>query len=168
MNDYIQLLKTYEDASNRHDVEGCTAMFAEDGSIVLMGDVFAGVDAIRAAHEYDLASQTFVKFLDPQAEGNVVRCAFWNQHELGRAIGDDGMTGSAEFTFEGERIKKFDILPPSDEERKRFMEKAGTTLKWLRENHADLVAKTQGFNRSAGEVVFQLAELTRTYLKKAE
>lgn len=165
MIDHIKLLKAYEEASNRHDIDGCTAMFTEDGSIVLMGDVFAGRDAIRAAHEYDKASQTFVKFLNPQVDGNVIRCAFWNQHELGRAIGDDGMTGSAEFTFEGELIKKFDILPPSEEERSRFREKAGDTFKWLRANHPGILAKTQGFDRSAGEAVFKLAELWREHLK---
>lgn len=161
MTDYIRLLKDYEEASNRHDVDGCTAMFTEDGSIVLVGTVFAGKEAIRAAHEYDLASQTFVKFPNPQVEGNVVRCAFWSQHELSRVIGDGGATGSAEFTFEGERIKKFDIFAPSDEERKRVMEKAGPVFKWLQENHRDLLVKSQGFDRSAGEAVFALAELWR-------
>lgn len=168
MTDYINLLKTYEEASNRHDVEGCTSMFTEDGSIVLMGDVFAGVDAIRAAHEYDLASQTFVKFLNPQAEGNVVRCAFWNQHELSRSIGDGGMTGSAEFTFEGERIKTFNILPPDEAERARVREMAGPVFKWLRKHHSDLVDKTMGFDRFAGEAVFKLAELWREHLKAEE
>lgn len=165
MTDYTKLLKAYEEASNRHDVETCTAMFTEDGSIVLMGDVFSGVDAIRAAHEYDLASQTFVKFLNPQAEGNVVCCAFWNQHELGRAIGDDGMTGSAEFTFEGECIRKFDILPPNESERLRVREKATPVFKWLRKHHSDIVEKTAGFDQSAGEAVFKLAGLWREHLK---
>ena len=162
MTDYIKLLKAYEEASNSHDVEGCTAMFTANGSIVLMGDVFAGTDAIRAAHEYDLASQTFVKFLNPQADWNVVRCDFWNQHELSRAVGDGGVTGGAEFTFEDERIKTFNILPPTDEERKRFIQIAGPKLKWLNENHPELLAKTQGFDRSAGEAVFALAEILRS------
>lgn len=168
MTDYKNLLKAYEEASNRHDVEGCTAMFTADGSIVLMGDVFAGTDAIRAAHEYDLASKTFVKFLNPQVDGNVVRCDFWNQHELGRAIGDGGVTGGAEFTFEGERIKTFNILPPSEEERKRFMQIAAPKFKWLRENHPDLMAKSQGFDRSAGEAVFALAEILRSQQSQGE
>jgi hypothetical protein len=163
MTDYIKLMNDYEDASNRHDVERCTAMFTDDGEIVLNGDVFKGTASIRAAHEFDLASQTFVKFTDLKVQENVVHCTFWNQHELGRAIGDDGMTGSAEFTFDGERIKTFNILPPSEEERARFREKVGTAFKWLRKNHSDTLEKSIGFDRSAGEAIFTLAELWRTH-----
>lgn len=163
MPDYTKLLKVYEETSNRHDVEGCTTMFTEDGSIVLMGDVFAGRDVIRAAHEYDRASRTFVKFSELFLRDNIVHCTFWNQHELSRIIGDGGMTGSAEFTFEGDRIKTFNILPPSASERARVREKAAPVFKWLRENHADIVAKTAGFDRSAGEAIFTLAELWRKH-----
>lgn len=164
MTNYENVLKAYEEASNRHDIDSCVKMFTEDGSIILMGNAYSGVDAIRAAHEYDLASQTFVKFLNPQVDGNVIRCAFWNQHELGRALGDGGMTGSAEFTFEGDRIKTFDILPPSEKERIRFREIAGPALHWLRENHPDIIEKSMGFDRSAGEATFALAELWRKHL----
>ena len=165
MTNYENVLKAYEEASNRHDIETCVKMFTEDGSIILMGNAYSGVDAIRAAHEYDLASQTFVKFLNPQVDGNMIRCAFWNQHELGRAIGDNGMTGGAEFTFEGDRIKLFNILPPSPEELARFREIAGPALKWLRENHPDVIEKSMGFDRSAGEATFALAELWRKHLE---
>lgn len=165
MTNYENILKAYEEASNRHDIEACMKMFTEDGSINLMGNLYTGADAVRAAHEYDKASQTFVKFLNSKVDGNVIRCAFWNQHELGRAIGDNGMTGGAEFTFEGDRIKLFNILPPNPEEHARFREIAGSALKWLRENHSDIVEKSIGFDRSAGEATFALAELWRKHLE---
>ena len=160
---HIQLLQTYQEASNRHDIEACVALFTEDGSIEMGGDVYAGSQALWDAHAYDLGSQTLVEFRDFEKDGNLVRCTFWNEHELSRAIGNDGMTGKAEFTIKEGRIYKFNILPPGDDERKRVMEKAGPAIKWLRENHPDAVAKWKGFDRTAGEAVFALAELWRQH-----
>ena len=158
---HVQLLQTYQAASNRHDIEACVALFTAAGSIEMGGEVYAGSQALRAAHEYDLGSQTLVEFRDFEVEGDLVRCTFWNEHELSRAIGNSGMTGQAEFTIQEGRIAKFNILPPGDEERKRVMEKAGPAIKWLRENHPEAVAKWKGFDRAAGEAVFALAELWR-------
>ena len=164
---YISLLKKYQDISNRHDIEACVVMFTEHGSIESGNEAFTGVDAIRAAHEYDLSSRTQVGFQDFEIDGDVVRCTFWNEHELSRAIGSGGMTGKAEFTLKDNLIHKFSILPPSEEERKRVMEKAGPAMKWLRENHPDAAAKWQGFDRSAGEAVFALAELWRKHERES-
>ncbi|HUM71794.1 MAG TPA: nuclear transport factor 2 family protein, partial [Chloroflexota bacterium] len=122
---YIELLGAYQAACNRHDIEACVAMFTEAGEIVSGGESYVGTAVIRAAHEYDLASHTLVEFRDFEIEGNVVRCTFWNEHELSRAIGTGGMTGKAEFTFADGRIQKFHILPPDDTERQRVMAKVG-------------------------------------------
>ena len=160
---HAALLQKYQEASNLHDIEACVAMFTEDGVIEMGGEAYMGSAALRAAHEYDLGSQTFVNFSDFEIHGDVVRCTFWNEHELSRAIGNGGMTGSAEFTIKDGHIFRFNILPPTDEERKRVMEKAAPAFKWLRENHPDAVAKWKGFDKSAGEAVFALAELWRQH-----
>ncbi|HRQ40387.1 MAG TPA: nuclear transport factor 2 family protein [Chloroflexota bacterium] len=160
---YIELLGAYQAACNRHDIEACVAMFTEAGEIVSGGESYVGTAVIRAAHEYDLASHTLVEFRDFEIEGNVVRCTFWNEHELSRAIGTGGMTGKAEFTFADGRIQKFHILPPDDTERQRVMAKVGPTFKWLRENHPEAVARWQGFDRAAGEAVTALADLWRAH-----
>ena len=160
---HVSLLQAYQEASNRHDIEACVALFAEDGAIEMGGEVYTGNQALRDAHEYDLGSQTLVEFRDFEMDGDLVRCTFWNEHELSRAIGNGGMTGRAEFTIRDGRIAKFNILPPSDEERKRVMEKAGPAFKWLRENHPEAVANWKGFDRAAGEAVFALAELWRQH-----
>lgn len=160
---YIELLKAYQSASNRHDIEACVAMFTGTGEIVSGGESYVGTEAIRAAHEYDLASQTLVEFRDFEIEGNVVRCTFWNEHALSRAIGTGGMTAKAEFTFSDGRMQKFHILPPDDTERQRVMAQAGPAFKWLRENHPEAVARWQGFDRVAGEAVAALADLWRAH-----
>lgn len=163
---YIQLLKTYEQASNRHDIEACVALFTPDGVIVMGGDTYQGEKALRDAHEYDDASHTLVKFSDfaIDDENNLVRCAFWNEHQLSRVLENGGMNGSAEFTFQENKIQKFNILPPDDAERRRVMEKAAPAFQWLRENRPDAVAKWNGFDRAAGEAVTNLAEIWRNHL----
>lgn len=141
-------------------------MFTDTGEIVSGGESYVGAEAIRAAHEYDLASRTLVKFRDFDIQGNVVRCTFWNEHELSRAIGTEGMTGPAEFTFEGDQIRKFHILPPDEAERQRVMAKVAPAFQWLRENHPEAVAKWHGFDRAAGEAVFAMAALWRAHLQE--
>jgi hypothetical protein len=98
----------------------------------------------------------------------VVRCKFWYEHELSRAVGTGGMTAPAEFTIMDNRIQKFNILPPDDSEGKRVREIAGPALKWLRENHPEAVEKWKGFDRAAGEAVFALAELWREHQHTAK
>ena len=160
---YTVLLKRYQEASNRHDIEACVSMFTEDGVILSGGDSYSGVAALRAAHEYDDGSQTLVEFRDFEIDDDIVRCTSWNEHELSRALDSDGMTSKAEFTIRDDQIYKFDILPPEDAERKRVMEKIAPAFKWLRENHPDAVEKWKGFDRAAGEAVFALAELWRQH-----
>ena len=157
---HIARLQAYEEASNRHDIDACVAMFSADGSIEL-GESYTGADAIRAAHEYDLGSRTLVAFRDFVVDGDTVACTFWNEHELGRAIGTGGVTGKATFTFRDGLIEKFQIAPPDEAERTRFMELARPAFTWLREHHPEAVARWQGFDRAAGEAVFALAELWR-------
>jgi hypothetical protein len=165
---YIARLEAYQAACNRHDIDACVAMFMDTGEIVSGGESYMGTTAIHAAHEYDLASRTIVEFRDFEIQGNVVRCTFWNEHELSRAIGTGGMTGPAEFTFEGDRIRQFHVLPPDDAERQRVMAKVGPAFRWLRENHPEAVAKWRGFDRAAGEAVFALAALWRTHLQEGD
>lgn len=160
---YSSLLQRYEDACNQHDIENCVNMFTVDGSIVSQGESYTGTAAIRAAHEYDAGSRTLVAFRDFEVDGNVVHCTFWNEHELSRAVGNEGMWGKAIFTFQGDLIHKFDILPPERAEIERVMSKAAPAFQWLRENHPEAVAKWRGFDRAAGEAVTHLAELWRAH-----
>lgn len=161
---YIELLKQYEMESNQHHVEACIAFFTPHGAIVMDDEVYQGESALRDAHEYDLGSNTQVRFNNFKIEGNIVRCAFWNEHELSRVLESNGMNGEAEFSFSENKIERFNILPPNEEERQRVMAKVGPGFTWLRENHPDAVARWKGFNRAAGEAVFHLAQLWREHL----
>jgi hypothetical protein len=161
---YIGLLKRYEQASNSHDIEACVALFTPDGMIIAGGETYQGEKTLREAHEYDEGSRTQVNFSDFEVEGEVVRCTFWNEHELSRTLEAGGMNGKAEFSFQDNKIQKFTILPPDEVERQRVMGKVAPAFKWLRENHPDAVAKWQGFDRAAGEAVVNLAQLWRQHL----
>jgi hypothetical protein len=165
---YIALLQEYETRSNRHDVDGCVAMFLEQGRIETNGEVYEGPKALRDAHEYDLGSRTQVAFRDFVVEGNTVHCTFWNEHELGRLLESGGLTGKAIFTFEGDKIQSFAILPPAEEEQRRVMTIVRPAFIWLRENHPDVVARWNGFDRAAGEAVFAMAELWREHLRATQ
>ena len=165
---YVTLLKKYQEASNRHDIEACVAMFTEEGSIEFGGESYAGAAALRAAHEYDEGSHTLVEFRDFEVEGELVRCTFWNAHELSRAVGTNGMTTKAEFTIKEGHINKFHALPAEESERKRVAEKAAPAMKWLRENHPEVAEKWKGFDRPAGEAVSALAELWSQHQKAGE
>jgi hypothetical protein len=163
---YIASLLRYQEVSNCHDIDACVSMFTDDGIIVMGGEIYQGVSALRDAHEYDAGSRTLVEFKDFEVEGDLVRCVFWNEHELGRVLKDGGITGRAEFTFRDGKICKFNILPLDEAERKRFMEIAASAFLWLRENHPEDVAKWKGFDLAAGDAVFRLAELWRGHLKE--
>jgi len=165
---HVVLLKKYQELSNRHDIDGCVKMFTVDGSITMGGETYAGLDALRDAHEYDLGSQTKVEFRNLEMDGDIVRCVFWNEHELSRAVGNGGMTGRAEFTIKDGLISHFNILPPGDEERKRVMEKTGPAIKWLRDNHLAAVARWKGFDKAAGDAVFELADLWRKHQQEMD
>jgi hypothetical protein len=161
---FIRLLNQYEQLSNQHDIDGCVALFSPDGIIVMGGEAYQGEKSIREAHEYDRESRTQVRFSDFEIEENLVRCSFWNEHQLSRVIGTGGTIGTAEFIFQDSKIQKFNILPPDLAERQRIMEKAAPVFQWLRENYPDTVAKWKGFDSSAGKAIFELAELWQTHL----
>ncbi len=156
---YIQVLQQYEAFSNQHDVNACVALFMSDGCIVMSGETYQGLKALRDAHEYDEGSNTLVRFSNFEIDGNVVRCTFWSEHALSRVLETGGISGKAEFNFHEDKIQKFIILPPEDAERKRVMGKVAPVLQWLRENHPDAVAKWKGFDRAAGEAISNLADL---------
>src|SRR5687768_10408076 len=95
----VVLLKAYEQVSNQHDIDAAIAMFAEEGCIEVQGKQYCGPAALRAAHEYDLASQTHITLSDFAVESNVVTCKVVYCDELDRVVGLDGLHSRAEFTF---------------------------------------------------------------------
>jgi hypothetical protein len=167
-NPYIAVVQEYQEASNLHDINACVALFAEDGRIEMNGEMYQGLQALRDAHEYDLASRTQVAFRDFVAEGDVIRCTFWNEHELDRVVQSGGTTSSAVFTFRNQKIHTFHILPPDEDEQQRLRTQVGSAFRWLRENHADVVAKWGSFDRAGGETVYTLAELWRKHREETK
>lgn len=160
---YIAIIQQYEEASNRHDIDTCTALFSEDGRIEMNGEIYQGAQALRAAHEYDAGSHTTVAFRDFLVEGDTIHCTFWNEHALDRVIGTGGTTARATFTLRGEQIVCFNILSPDEDELQRVRSIVRPAFVWLRENHPEVVARWGSFDRAGGETVFALAELWRAH-----
>lgn len=153
--DPITLLKHYQAVCNRYDIEAAVALFAEEGSIEIQGNVYGGPAALRAAHECDLGSQTQVAFSDYVVEGERVRCTFITSDVLDRAVGLDGRHMQAEFTIRNGRILRFLSLPADELERQRHAAAKHAFHVWARTHYPDEVAKGANFDYEAG------ASLTR-------
>jgi hypothetical protein len=156
-HDLILRVTAYQEASNSYNIDAAVAMFAPGGSIEVGGKRYAGPDALRATHEYDMASKTQVAFSDFDLEGDMVRCAFHYCDELDRVVGLDGTTSKAEFSFQHSLIQAFVCLPASDEEMRRHREAKAPFYRWVRENYPEEVAKGFAFDYESGASLFKVA-----------
>jgi hypothetical protein len=153
--DLLAILQQYEDACNRYDIDAALGMFAEDGSLEINGVAYRGHALLRAAHEFDLGSQTQVRFCDGVVHGNTVTCTFITVDVLDRAVGLDGRHMKAEFTFRHGRIVRFLSIPADAQERQRHHAAKHVFFAWAKEHYPEEVAKGANFDYEAG------ASLTR-------
>src|SRR3954468_7876388 len=96
-SDQIGLLRRYEAAANRHDVEACVALFSDDGAIEDHGRTARGAARIRDAHEHERACAGQIAFIEPVADGSEVRCSLVYRNEVDRLLELDGVRKSATF-----------------------------------------------------------------------
>ncbi len=161
--DLLALLRQYEDACNRYDIEAAVAMFAEDGYIEIYGTQHRGQAVLYAAHEFDMGSQTQVTFRDGVVSGDTVSCTFITCDVLDRAVGLDGRYMQAEFTFRNGRIARFLNLPANEQERQRHHEAKHAFHVWAREHYPGEVAKGANFDYEAGA---SLTRVVHEWLKR--
>ncbi|MCI0398690.1 MAG: nuclear transport factor 2 family protein [Chloroflexi bacterium] len=159
--DLVALLKAYEDASNRHDVGAAVSMFTEDGCIEAQGKPYCDPAALRAAHEYDLASRTQITLSDFVVEGHTVTCHFVYCDELDRAVGLDGTHSRAVFTFENGRIRLFQSLPPAEAELQRHRQAKRPFRQWAQAHYPEEVAKGFTFDYESGASLFRVVQAWR-------
>jgi hypothetical protein len=159
--DLVALLKAYEQVSNQHDIDAAVAMFAEDGCIEAQGKQYCGPAMLRAAHEYDLASQTHITLSDFAVDGNVVTCKVVYCDELDRVVGLDGMHSRAEFTFRQDRIRRFLALPAAEQERQRHRQAEAVFRQWAQEHYPEEVAKGFNFDYESGASLLKVVRAWR-------
>jgi hypothetical protein len=157
VEDPVSILHAYQAACNRHDIDACVALFAEDGAIVDAGRRYAGSAAVRAAHEYDAAVGGRVAFEAFAGDGEAVTCRFVFQDELDRLLGLDGFHQRARFAFAGGRIREFAVLGAEAEEIARHRGHKGPFLAWATAHHPEALAKRRELDRAGGEAFVRLA-----------
>jgi hypothetical protein len=161
--DLVARLKAYEQVCNQHDIAAAVAMFTADGCIEVQGKPYCGPALLRAAHEYDLASQTQVNFSDFVVAGNTVRCTVIYCDVLDRAVGLDGLHSQAEFTFCEGRIQRFLALPATAPERQRHRQAEAAFRQWAQTTYPEEVAKGFTFDYVSGASLCRVVQAWRAH-----
>lgn len=115
--DLIALVKLYEQAANRHNLDAIDALFAADAEYELEGqDVLRGVAQLKALHAYDAGINTQLEIQDCESGENTVTCRITERNDWLSAAGlAPILYPRAEFTFAGDRIRRLKV--GMDEER---------------------------------------------------
>jgi limonene-1,2-epoxide hydrolase len=132
----IDLVKTFQERVNQHDVDKIMTMFTEDATFEIVGlSKFAGKQQVKIIFEYDVGVNTNLQFINCKSEDNNVRCQILECNDRLDAIGISELKfSSCIFTFIDGLIQSFAAEIPPD-----FVEYNSKILKkfipWLTENH---------------------------------
>jgi len=132
----IDLVKTFQERVNQHNVEKIMSMFTENATFEIVGlSKFAGKQQVKNIFEYDIGVNTNLQFINCKSEGNTVHCQILERNDKLDAIGISELKySSCIFTFKDGLIQSFAAEIPPD-----FVEHNSKILKrfipWLAENH---------------------------------
>ena len=145
----IDLVKTFQERVNEHNIEKIMSMFTEDVTFESVGyskvagkqqvkiifENYSGKQQVKKHHEFQVSVNSNFKFLNGQSEGNTVHCQISQHDDTLDAKGFSGRSkSSCIFTFKDGLINSFAAEIPPD-----FVEYNSKILKkfipWLTENH---------------------------------
>ena len=136
MGNLIDLVESFQERVNQHDVDKIMTMFTEDATFEIVElSKFAGKQQVNIIFEYDVGVNTNVQFINCKSEGNTVHCQILERNDKLDAIGISELKfSSCIFTFKDSLIQSFAAeIPPE------FIEHNSNILKkfipWLNENH---------------------------------
>lgn len=135
-NSLIDLVKTFQDRVNQHDVENIMYMFTEDATFEIVGlSKFKGKQNVKNVFEYDVGVNTNLDFINFKSEGDTVHCQILERNDRLDAIGIDELEFiTCNITFKDGLIQSFSAEVPPD-----FVEYNIKILKqfipWLKENY---------------------------------
>jgi hypothetical protein len=156
---HIARLRRYEEVCNRYDIDAAVAMFTEDGVIDDLGRQYRGSDALRDAHEYDLATSAQIRLSDFRLVENTVHCQFLYCNVFDRALSLDGFHQWSEFTFRGDLIERFAITGADEAEIQRHRARKRPVLEWAQVHHPDELEASRAFTREAGDALVRIVHL---------
>ena len=150
----IDLVKTFQERVNQHDIEMIMTMFTEDATFEIVGlSKFEGKKNVKIIFEYDIGVNTNLQFIKCKSEGNTVHCQILERNDRLDALGIDELEfSSCILTFKDNLIQSFSAEIPDD-----FVEHNSNILKrfipWLTENYPDDYSRMFG---SEGRFIYNL------------
>jgi limonene-1,2-epoxide hydrolase len=138
MGNLIDLVKTFQERVNQHDIEKIMTMFTEDFTLEDVGlSKFSGKQQIKNILEYHAGVNTNVQFINCKSEGNTVHCQMLLRNDKLDAMGiGEVKSSSCIFTFKDNLIQSIAVEWPPDfvEYNSKFLKKF---IPWLTENYPD-------------------------------
>jgi hypothetical protein len=159
----VNLVRSFQEAVNRHNVDEILAMFHEDAEFEIVGQSgLSGRQEIRNIFDYDVGVNTELRFINCKSEGNSVHCQILEQNDRLDAIGIRELEyASCTLVFKEGLIESF-TATISDESMRYIMEKWQDFIPWITKNYPDEYSRmftSEGrfiYNRENGRGVVPL------------
>ena len=140
--DLIDLVKTFQDRVNQHNVDKIMSMYTEDATFEIVGlSKFAGKQNVKNIFEYDVGVNTKVQYINCKSEGDTVHCQSSQRNDTLDAIGVSGRGySSCIFSFKDGLIQRVTFEPPPDsvEQNSKILK---TLIPWFTENYPNEYAR---------------------------
>jgi hypothetical protein len=157
-SEQIGLIRVYESAANRHDVDACVALFSDDAAIEDHGRTARGAARIRDAHEHERACAGQIAIIEPVVDGSEVHCHLVYRNELDRLLDLDGVRKSATFVVRDGLIDSLVLDGDDDEANARRQNAMAPFQDWVRTYHPEAFTRMRSYDGPAGTVLVVAAQ----------
>jgi hypothetical protein len=167
--DLVGVVKTFQDAANRHAVDEVMAMFTEDAEVELKGTTrLLGKSEIRSIFEYDAGVNGNIQLINCTESVDAVSCQLVETNERLRLAGLSSLLyPSCVLSFEKKLIRSWRVTP-DPESIQTFNQFWGPVGLWIAKyypsDYARMFTREGRFirNRDNGERAVQLAREYRS------
>jgi|GEM_PF-4927096 len=171
----VNRVKIWQDAANRHDLNGMEAMIADSAVFEIEGGfAVQGKKAIRAVHDNDAGLNTRMEFTDCLTRGNMVKCKGLERNDYLKAAGlNQASYDSVIFTFDGKGLIQKISATQSAASKRVLEEFEGPFVAWVQQNAPAEFAKVTTadgnylWSRESAKIVVDLVKEFRTNLGAA-
>ena len=151
----IDLVKTFQERVNEHNIEKIMSMFTEDATVETVGyskfagkqqvkivfESYSGKEQIKNPLEYQDEVNSNYQFTNYKSEGDTVHCQSSQRNDTLDAIGVSGRGySSCIFSFKDGLIQRVTFDPPPDsvEQNSKILK---TLIPWFTENYPNEYAR---------------------------
>ena len=137
----LAVVKAYQDAANRGDVDAAVALFADQAIVMMLGGA-VGRDEIRGVEEWQAGLNHRLEFTDCKTAGNTVTCKGFLTDDCAKAVGGLGVRfDEVTFTINDGKIQKV-YGSASDVDSTRNDENGSLMIAWAQSNRPEDYAKS--------------------------